>query len=179
MKTISIVIPCYNEEENILPLYNEVKKMLNRDLSSYENEILFIDNRSTDSTRKILRELCLTDKKVKCIFNSRNVGSSTSMVYGLCQVKTDCAVLLFADFQEPIDLIPQFVAEWEKGYKTVIGIKTKSKENIFMRLLRTMYYKLFKKMSDEIEQIIHFDGFGLTINPFLIFFETYMSRCHT
>ena len=167
MKTISIVIACYNEQENIKPLYSEVKKMLCENLASYEHEILFIDNQSTDSTKKILRELCLSDKKVKCIFNSRNVGSSTSMVYGLCQANTDCAVLLFADFQEPIELIPQFVYEWEKGFKTIIGIKTKSKENMFMRLLRTIYYKLFKKMSDEIEQIEHFDGFGLYDKSFL------------
>jgi glycosyltransferase involved in cell wall biosynthesis len=167
MKTISIVIPCYNEEENIRPLYNEVKNMFSKDLASYEHEILFIDNHSTDSTRRILRELCVEDKKVKCILNSRNFGSSSSMVYGLCQANTDCAVLLFADFQEPIELIPEFVKEWEQGYKTVIGIKTKSKENPIMRLLRTMYYKLFKKMSDEIEQIVHFDGFGLYDKSFL------------
>lgn len=167
MKSISIVIPCYNEEENIMPLYNEVSKMLLKDLPSYEHEILFIDNHSTDSTRQLLRNICSADKKVKCIFNSRNVGSSTSMVYGLCQSNTDCTVLLFADFQEPIELIPEFVHEWEKGFKTVIGIKTESKENPIMRFLRTLYYKLFKKMSDEIEQIEHFDGFGLYDRSFI------------
>ena len=166
-KTISIVIPCYNEEENVVPLYNEVKKMLSTDLTSYEHEILFIDNHSTDSTRQLLRELCAADKKVKCILNSRNVGSSSSMVYGLCQVNSDCAVLLFADFQEPIELIPEFVHEWDKGFKTVIGIKSKSRENSVMRFLRTFYYKLFRKMSDEIEQIVHFDGFGLYDKSFI------------
>ena len=110
-KTISIVIPCYNEEENIAPLYSEVKEMLKKNLSSYNYEILFIDNHSTDSTRRLLREICAADKKVKCIFNSRNVGSSSSSFYGLCQSRGDCSVLLFADFQEPIELIPDFVHE--------------------------------------------------------------------
>ena len=166
-KKISIVIPCFNEEENIMLLYNEVKKMMEQNLLSYRHEILFIDNHSTDSTRRLLREICTVDKKVKCIFNSRNVESSSSMVYGLCQSNSDCAVLLFADFQEPIGLIPEFVREWEKGFKTVIGIKTKSREKPFIRFLRTIYYKVFKKMSDEIEQIIHFDGFGLYDKSFI------------
>ena len=166
-KTISIVIPCFNEEGNIVPLYSEVKEMFKRDLSSYNYEILFIDNHSTDSTRRLLREICTTDKKVKCIFNSRNVGSSSSTFYGLCHSSGDCSVLLFADFQEPIELIPNFVHEWEKGFKTVIGIKNKSKENILMRLLRSIYYSMFKKMSDEIEQIKNFDGFGLYDKSFI------------
>jgi glycosyltransferase involved in cell wall biosynthesis len=167
VKSISIVIPCYNEEENIIPLYNEVSRMFQKDLPSYEYEILFIDNHSTDSTRQLLRNICSTDKKVKCIFNSRNVGSSSSMIYGLCQSNSDCTVLLFADFQEPVELIPEFVQEWENGFKAAIGIKTKSKENPMLRFLRAIYYKLFKKMSDEIEQIEHFDGFGLYDRSFI------------
>jgi glycosyltransferase involved in cell wall biosynthesis len=167
MKKISIVIPCYDEEKNIVLLYDEVVKMFAVDLPVYDYEILFIDNHSTDSTRSLLREICLQNKKTKCILNVRNFGSANSSYYGICQTTGDCAILLSADFQEPIDLIPIFVHEWENGYKTVIGIKTKSKENPIMRLLRTIYYKIFKGLSDEIEQIEHFDGFGLYDRSFI------------
>jgi len=167
MKTISIVVPCFNEEGNIIPLYNEIEKLFSIDLPAYDYELLFIDNKSTDSTQKILRELCAGNKKVKCIFNARNFGSASSFVYGLCQSNGNCSILLVADFQSPIKLIPEFIKEWENGYKIVIGIKTKSKENPFMRFLRTIYYKLIKKLSENIDQIEHFDGFGLYDKSFI------------
>jgi glycosyltransferase involved in cell wall biosynthesis len=167
VKKISVLIPCYNEENSVVLLYDEVARMFAADLSTYDYEILFIDNHSTDSTRSLLRMICAGNKKVKCIFNARNFGPVKSPYYGLCQTSGDCAVMLYADFQEPIDLIPVFVQEWEKGHKTVIGIKIKSKEDPVMRFLRTLYYKLFKKLSDEIEQIEHFDGFGLYDRSFI------------
>jgi glycosyltransferase involved in cell wall biosynthesis len=167
VKKLSILVPCYNEEKNIMLLYDEIVRMLADNLSSYDYEILFIDNHSTDSTRSLLRTICAENKKVKCILNARNFGPAKSSYYGLCQTLGDCTVMLYADFQEPIDLIPVFVQEWEKGYKTVIGIKIKSKENPVMRFLRTLYYKLFKKLSDEINQIEHFDGFGLYDRSFI------------
>jgi glycosyltransferase involved in cell wall biosynthesis len=167
VKKISILVPSYNEEKNIVLLYNEIVKMFTNCLPAYDYEILFIDNHSTDSTRSLLREICTENKKVRCIFNARNFGPVKSPYYGLCQTSGDCAVMLYADFQEPVDLIPVFVQEWEKNYKIVIGIKAKSKENPMMRLFRTMYYKLFKKLSDEIEQIEHFDGFGLYDRSFI------------
>jgi glycosyltransferase involved in cell wall biosynthesis len=141
--------------------------LFNTDLSSYDYEILFIDNHSTDSTCYLLRGICAKNDKVKCIFNARNVGSAYSTYYGLKQTSGDCSVILYADFQEPIDMIPLFVSEWEKGYKIVIGIKTKSKENPIMRFLRTIYYKIFKKLSENVEQIEHFDGFGLYDKSFI------------
>jgi glycosyltransferase involved in cell wall biosynthesis len=167
VKKISVLIPCYNEENNVVLLYDEVVKMFAADLPSYDYEIIFIDNHSTDSTRSLLRGICARDKKVKCIFNARNFGPVKSPYYGLCQTSGNCAVMLYADFQEPVDLIPVFVKEWEKGHKIVAAIKTKSKENAIIRLLRTVYYKLFKKLSEEIEQIEHFDGFGLYDRSFI------------
>jgi glycosyltransferase involved in cell wall biosynthesis len=166
MKKISILIPCYNEEKNVVPLYNEVMGIFIKHLSSYDYEIIFIDNYSTDNTRFLLREICKGDKKVKAIFNARNFGGVNSAVYGLRQTSGDCAILLFADFQEPVDLIPAFVKAWEEGYKIVAGIKKQSKENKIKRFLRTCYYNILQKMS-EIKQIIHFDGFGLYDNSFI------------
>ena len=160
MKKISIVVPTYNEEENVIPLCEAIVNEIERSLSNYDYEILFIDNCSTDSTQKLLRQLCEKNQKIKAIFNAKNFGQFNSPYYGLCQSSGDCTILICADFQDPVEMIPQFVGEWEKGYKIVSGIKTTSKENKIMRFLRSCYYKAIKKMSD-VEQIEHFTGFGL------------------
>lgn len=166
MKTVSIVIPTYNEEENVLPLSGEVIKELDRNLSGYDYELVFIDNNSQDNTRKIIRELCRSNPRIKAIFNLKNFGPDNSPYYGLLQATGDCAVLLCADFQDPIELIPRMVHEWEKGYKVITAVKKTSKENPLMRLFRTIYYKLIARMSDT-EIIEHFTGFGLYDKSFL------------
>lgn len=163
---ISIVIPCYNEEGNVRPLYEAVRDVLRRDLSIYEYEILFIDNKSRDGTRTILRELCKEDPCVKAIFNIQNFGQFNSPYYGLCQTTGDCTILLCADFQDPIEMIPVMVHKWEQGHKVVCMIKTSSKENRFIYFLRSVYYKTIKAMSD-IQQIEHFTGFGLYDRQFV------------
>jgi glycosyltransferase involved in cell wall biosynthesis len=166
MKKISILIPCYNEQENVVPLSGEIVKIFETELASYDYEIVFIDNCSTDNTRPLLREICGKNRKIKAIFNARNFGQLNSPYYGMCKTSGDCTILISADFQDPLELIPVFVQEWEKGYKIVSGIKTKSKENKIMRFLRSCYYKTIKKMSD-IEQIEHFTGFGLYDKSFI------------
>ena len=165
MKKISILIPTYNEEENVRPLSQEVIKQM-KDLTDYDYEIVFIDNFSKDKTRMILRSLCEENQKVKAIFNAKNFGQNNSPYYGLQQTTGNCAILMCADFQDPVDMIPKLVAEWENGFKIVSAIKTTSKENKFMRFLRTCYYKLIKKFS-EVEQIEHFTGFGLYDRSFI------------
>ncbi|GHV93954.1 glycosyl hydrolase [Spirochaetia bacterium] len=166
MKKISILIPCFNEEENVVPISNEIVKIFENNLSAYDYEIIFIDNCSVDNTRVLLREICAKNKKIKAIFNARNFGQFNSPYYGICQVSGDCVIMICADFQDPLELIPVFVAEWEKGYKIISGIKITSKENKLMRFLRTCYYKTIRKMS-EIEQIEHFTGFGLYDKSFI------------
>ena len=165
-KKISIMVPCYNEEENVVPLSEAVIATLEKDLPEYDYEILFIDNCSKDKTREKLILLCSRNKKIKAIFNTKNFGQFNSPYYGLCQTTGDCTICLCADFQDPIDMIPKFVHEWENGYKIVCGIKTSSKENKIMYLLRGVYYKTIKKMS-EVEQIEQFTGFGLYDKSFI------------
>lgn len=148
MKKISIMVPCYNEEENVIPLSEALIEMFAKDLPQYDYDITFIDNDSTDTTRVKLRQLCEGNKKIKAIFNAKNFGQFNSPVYGMCQTTGDCTISLCCDFQDPVELIPVFVKEWENGYKIVSGIKTGSKENKIMRFLRTCYYKMIKKMSD-------------------------------
>ena len=161
MKKISIMVPCYNEEENVVPLSEALI-----DLPQYDYEILFIDNDSRDTTRVKLRALCENNKKIKAIFNAKNFGQFNSPYYGILQTEGDCTIPVCADFQDPIDVIPRLVAEWEKGYKIVCAVKTSSKENPVMYFLRSCYYKLIKKMS-SVDQIEHFTGFGLYDKSFV------------
>lgn len=166
MKKISIVIPCYNEVDNVCPISEAVTGMMEKDLPSYDYEILFIDNCSTDGTRDNLRRLCRENEKIKAIFNAANFGQFNSPYYGMCQSSGDCTVLLCCDFQDPVDMIPKFVAEWEKGHRIVSAIKTSSKENGFLYFLRTVYYKVIRSMS-KVEFIEHFTGFGLYDKSFI------------
>lgn len=160
MKTISIVVPTYNEELNILNVYERVCELFETQLQSYEMELLFIDNASHDSTRKLIEELAEKDQRVQAIFNATNFGFSKSSFYGLSQAEGDAAVLMYADMQDPPEVIPQMVEEWEKGHRIVVGIKSKSRESKIMYFIRSIYYKLLTKIS-ETEHIEHFDGFGL------------------
>ena len=152
MKKISVLIPCYNEEENVVPISEAVIGIITKELPQYDYELVFIDNDSTDKTRELLRMLCAKNPKIKAIFNARNFGQFNSPYYGILQVTGDCVISMVADFQDPVELIPKYVHEWENGYKIVIGIKTSSKENPVMYWLRSCYYKLIRKLSD-VEQI--------------------------
>ena len=160
MKTISIVVPCYNEEENVIPLSRAITALFEKELADYRYELIFIDNDSRDRTRELLRGLCQSDPDIKAIFNAKNFGQFNSPYYAMLQTSGDCTILMAADFQDPVEMIPQYVREWESGYKIVIGIKKSSQENKCMYWLRGCYYKLIKKLSD-VEQIEQFTGFGL------------------
>lgn len=165
-KLISVVVPCYNEELNVIPLSEAIIELFKTELSSYDLELLFIDNNSTDKTREYIREICNNNKCVKAIFNAKNFGQFNSPYYALTQATGDCAILVCADFQDPLNMIPKFVEAWENDYKVVIGTKNKSKTNKFIHFLRGIYYKLIKKFSN-VEQIEHFTGFGLYDRMFL------------
>ena len=166
MKKISILIPCYNEEENVVPISRAIEEELKTNCSRYEYEICFIDNCSTDNTRALIRGICAKNPKVKAIFNARNFGQFNSPYYGITQMTGDCVIPICCDFQDPVEMIHEIIAEWEKGAKIVSCIKAKSDENPLVRLLRTCYYKLIYRMS-EVEQIEHFTGFGLYDKTFV------------
>ena len=165
-KTISIMVPTYNEEENVVLMYEALKNIFQKKLKKYDYEILFIDNKSLDKTRTLIREICAKDKNVKAIFNAQNFGQFNSPYYGLISTTGDCTISVAADFQDPVEMIPKFVKEWENGYKIVIGIKNKSEESKIVYALRSLYYKMIKKFS-EVEQIEHFTGFGLYDKDFI------------
>ena len=166
MKKISILVPTYNEKENVAAMADSLTGLMQSTLNRYDYEILFIDNCSTDGTRDILENICKKNKKIKAIFNVTNFGQFNSPFYGMCQTTGDCTVSLCCDFQDPPELIPAFVDAWEKGHKIVSGIKTASKESGFIYFLRTCYYQLIKNMSD-VKMIEHFTGFGLYDKTFI------------
>lgn len=166
MKKISVLIPCYNEEENVVPMSQAVVEQLTTHLPQYDYELIFIDNDSSDNTRPLLREICKRNPKVKAIFNAKNFGQFNSPYYGMLQTTGDCTLAMCCDFQDPVEMIPKIVAEWEKGAMIVSCIKTESEENKLMRFFRTCYYKLIRKMS-SVDQIEHFTGFGLYDKSFI------------
>ena len=166
MKKISVMIPCYNEAENVVSMSREVCAIMEKELSDYDYELLFIDNCSTDGTRDLLRGICRENKKVKAILNVTNFGQFNSPFHAMCQCEGDCVISMCCDFQDPVELLPVFVKKWEEGHRIVSGIKTASRENPVIYMLRSIYYKLIKGMSD-VEMIEHFTGFGLYDKTFI------------
>lgn len=159
MKLISIVVACYNEEENVLQLYEQIREIF-KHFSGYQYEHIFIDNASEDNTQTILRQLAQKDKNLKIIENSRNFGHIRSPYYGLLQAKGDAVISMAADFQDPPKLLYEFIKAWEQGYKIVIGIKSKSEESKSMFMIRKLYYKFITRIS-EVDLVKDFTGFGL------------------
>ncbi len=159
MKTISIVTPCYNEQDNVEELYRQVRDVMTR-VGHYPYEHIFIDNCSLDDTVPILRRLAAADPNVKVIINARNFGHIRSPMHALLQARGDAVLLIVADLQDPTDLIPTFIAEWEAGNYMVLGIKRTSEENSLMFFLRKQYYRVAERLS-SIESFQNFTGFGL------------------
>lgn len=158
-KKISILTPCYNEQENVEAMAEAIKSTM-AGLPHLDYEHIFIDNASTDRTPELLRALAARDPHVKVIFNLRNFGSVRSPFYGLLQAQGDAAILMATDFQDPPEMIPKFVAEWEKGAPLVAGIKTSSLENPLMYRLRQLYYDTLAAVS-EVPLLKQFTGFAL------------------
>lgn len=168
-KKISIVVPCYNEEQNVRLMAEAVSAQFaeHEALKKYDYNILFIDNDSSDGTRAELRRLCAEDRKhIRAIFNAKNFGQFNSPYYAMLQTDGDATMLMAADFQDPPSLIPEYVKSWEEGYKIVIGVKAHSTDGKIIYAFRCLYYKMIKKYS-QVEQIEHFTGFGLYDRAFI------------
>ncbi|MCR4908552.1 MAG: glycosyltransferase family 2 protein [Lachnospiraceae bacterium] len=160
------MIPCYNEVENVVPMSEAVVSIMENELPAYDYELLFIDNHSEDGTREKLMEICGRNKKIKAILNVTNFGQFNSPFYGMCQTSGDCTISMSCDFQDPPELIPRFVKEWEAGYMIVSAIKTSSRENGLIYFLRKCYYKLIRNMS-SVKMIENFTGTGLYDRSFI------------
>ncbi len=164
-KLVSVVTPCYNEEENVEKLIDLVRSEFDK-MPQYEYEHILIDNCSTDSTVEVLKRCAAKDKHVKIILNARNFGHIRSPYYGMLQAYGDCVVSMVSDLQDPPELLPDMLKKWEEGYKIVTCVKNKSKENSLMFMCRKLFYNTLAKFS-ETEQIKNFTGFGLYDKKFI------------
>jgi glycosyltransferase involved in cell wall biosynthesis len=158
MRLISVMTPCFNEEGNVREMYEAVKTVFSN-LPQYRYEHIFIDNASKDRTPVILRELAAQDKNVKVILNARNFGHVRSGYYALLQAHGDAVIVLVCDFQDPPDLIPEFLRRWEAGSKVVLGVKESADESGLVYALRDRYYRMLARIAD-IELVRQFTGFG-------------------
>jgi glycosyltransferase involved in cell wall biosynthesis len=159
MKSISIITPCRDEEENVEGIYEAVRVVM-AGLGRYRYEHIFIDNASTDRTVELIRRLALKDRNVKLLVNTRNFGQVGSPMYAISQARGDALIGIVADFQDPPELIPELVDAWEKGFPMALCIKRSSAENPLMFFLRKRYYRLINQLS-SMETIENFTGFGL------------------
>jgi polyisoprenyl-phosphate glycosyltransferase len=159
LKTISIVTHAYNEEDNIEAMYLRIREIMQA-YPQYAYEHIFIDNHSTDSTAAILTRIAATDRHVKLLVNARNFGHIRSPMHALMQARGDVMIGIASDFQEPPDLIPAMIAEWEAGYSMVLCVKRSSGENGFVYWLRKQYYRTVERLS-SVETIQNYTGFGL------------------
>lgn len=158
-KKISVVTPCYNEEDNVAENYKRVKAVFDA-YEQYDYEHIFIDNASEDRTVEILKEIAAEDKNVRVIVNVRNFGHIRSPYHGLLQAEGEAVVMLYADLQDPPEVIPEFIEKWEQGFKIVVGVKNESRESPLFFAIRKLYYTLINRLS-EIQLIKNYNGFGL------------------
>ena len=159
MKKISIVSGSFNEAGNVEELVDRVAKIMGS-LSQYDFEQIVIDNASTDGTQEILRKLASKNLRLKVILNARNFGHVRSPYHGILQASGDAVIYLASDLQEPPELIPDFIKQWEQGAKAVVGIKDSSAESAIFFAVRRLYYGLVEKLADT-RTIQNFTGFGL------------------
>lgn len=158
-KLISVVIPCYNEEKNVLKAYRNLDKTT-RIIRGYHFEYVFVDNGSLDGTRQEIRKLVKKDMRVKGIFLSRNFGPEPSVQAGFDHAVGDALIFFACDMQEPADIIPKFICKWEEGYDSVIGIYTRSEDPWIMKILRKSFYNVMKLISN-VDIPVNSSGFGL------------------
>ena len=151
MKKISIITPCYNEENNVRECYQAVKEVVTQSLPNYRYEHIFADNASTDGTLARLKEIAAQDQNVKVISNSRNVGPFRNMWNAMKSASGDAVIpLLPADLQDPPSVIPQFVSNWESGDLVVYGVRANREESWIMRKMRGTYYRLIRRFADAV-----------------------------
>ncbi|MEA3245922.1 MAG: glycosyltransferase family 2 protein [Gemmatimonadota bacterium] len=156
---LSVVTPCYNEEDNVRAMYEAVRGVMAAH-PRYRYEHIFIDNASRDGTRRVLRELCAGDRAVKAIFNARNFGAVRSGMHAFLQARGAAVIALACDFQDPPDLLHEFIARWEGGAKVVLGVKTSAAERSLFYRIRGWYYRLLDRIS-EAPPVVQSTGFGM------------------
>ena len=160
MKTISIVTPCFNEQDNVREVYERVRSLM-LSLGRYRYEHIFIDNASRDRTFEILKAIAAVDANVKVIRNARNFGHIRSPMHAMLEACGDAVIVLMSDLQDPPEVLLQLIAQWESGMPIAIAVKHRSREAAPMFLVRKLFYRLVNRLADDIETYENFTGFGL------------------
>jgi glycosyltransferase involved in cell wall biosynthesis len=146
---LTIITPCFNEEASVQICADRVREVLARELPRVSYEHIFSDNASTDGTVEALRKIANEDKRVKVVVNSRNVGPFRNMYRAMSKSSGRAIVpMLPADLQDPVEVIPEFYKEWEKGTLVIFGERTNRQESFFMRTLRGIYYRVIRRFAD-------------------------------
>jgi len=159
MRFVSVVTPCFNEEENVREVYLRVREAFST-LPGYRYEHLFIDNASRDGTVAVLREIASSDPNVRVIVNTRNFGHVRSPFHATLVARGEAVIGLAADLQDPPSLVPEFLKAWESGSKVVLGVKAATVESWPMSWIRRAYYRLLARVAD-VEIVRDSTGFGL------------------
>ncbi len=158
-RVLSIIVPCYNEEDNVKPIYNLLVEEMSR-IPQYDYEIVFRDNASTDNTYERLKEIAKKDKKVKIIENIANYGPGARGATYKKYISGDVVISLACDLQDPVELIPEFLGYYEQGYKVVAGQKISSEEGKAKYFLRRVFYNTISLFSER-KQYKHVSGIML------------------
>jgi glycosyltransferase involved in cell wall biosynthesis len=160
MPLLSIIAGCFNESGNVQELHARISAVMQRDLPGYDYEIVLIDNRSTDDTVAVLKQIALRDKRLKIIVNNRNFGPLRSTTHVLLQARGDAVIAMASDLQDPPEMIPEFVRKWEQGSKIVLAQKINTQDAFLLALARNWYYKTISTLS-EVVLDKNVTGFGL------------------
>lgn len=148
MKLISTVIPCFNEEENIAALYGKLTQLA-AGLADYDWEFVFVDDGSRDGTKREILRLHDSDPRVRLVCLARNFGKENAMLAGLDHATGDAVIIMDADLQHPVDVIPEMVKHWEEGYRDVYGQRvTRGRESRLHKWIVMKYYSLLDSVGD-------------------------------
>jgi len=169
-KTVSVVVPSFNEERSVQLMYDRLTTVFREELPAYDYEIIFVDDFSTDGTRAEIRRLAAVDVRVKAVFNARNFGFHRNVFSALTYGSGDATFMLFGDLQDPPENLPQFVKAWEAGSQVVVGQRRSSDEGFVMTMLRRIYYTVIR-WTAETAQIPRFTGYGLYDRAFVHILE--------
>lgn len=145
MPKLSIVIPVYYNEDNLKPLYEDLKEKILPQLKKYE--IVMVDDGSGDKSWEVMQDLAKQDENIRLLKLSRNFGSHAAMLAGLVNSNGDCAVIKAADLQEPSEIILEMYKIWEKGTKVVLAVREDREEGFAQKLFAKLYYMLVRKMA--------------------------------
>lgn len=146
-KLISIGVPCFNEELNVVLCYHALRKVASQ-IKKYDFEFIFVDNGSLDKTKEKILQIAKKDKKVIGVFLSRNFGPEATPQAAVDYASGEAFILFEGDLQDPPELIAKFIKKWEDGFQIVVGMRIKSVDNLVMTIARKAFYRIFKKISN-------------------------------